>query len=106
MEVIAFAKLWWKAGAGVILGALLCFPLAQCHGENVADKRNAAALQAANDKARLAEQAARINADRLAEERKTARTTVLKELQNEAQNAPDGHKLDAVLDRLRKDASR
>lgn len=42
--VLSLARRWWKAAAGAVLGAMLCFPLAHCDG--VHDERAAAKARA------------------------------------------------------------
>lgn len=101
MPVILILERWWKLGAGIILGALLCFPLAKCHGERVAYARQSAEIDAANARAELAESNARITADRLYMERETARQETLKELSDVVEKAPVGTATSALLERLR-----
>lgn len=51
---------WWKLGAGIVLGALLCMPLAYCKGKGDGKQVERAAWQRQADRIRLAaEQTAR-----------------------------------------------
>lgn len=46
-----FVLQWWKLALGFVLGAVLCFPLAQCRGERIGAQRAALALEKANNEA-------------------------------------------------------
>jgi hypothetical protein len=52
---------WWKLGLGIIVGAALCFPLAQCSGKKIGRAQMQHAIDAANLKA--------LSAQHLADER-------------------------------------
>ena len=80
---------WWKLGVGLILGALLCFPLAQCRGERIGQQKAALALERANtaflqQKARADELA---SAQRLRDQRAT--DNLERNLADAVANIPD-----------------
>lgn len=85
----AFAFQWWKLGVGVILGALLCFPLAQCRGEKIGKQKMELAIEKANTKA-LQEKA---RADDLASKQRLTDTIAVnrqeKELRDVVATIPD-----------------
>ena len=59
---LALAARWWKLAAGLILGFILCWPVASCSGR--ADGR--AQMRQAIDRANVAAEQARARADALA----------------------------------------
>lgn len=87
--LLTLARQWWKLGAGLILGFILCWPVASCSGrhdgraemQQALDRANTAALQ---QKARADELAA---AQRLVDERAT--DTLERNLANAVANIPD-----------------
>lgn len=42
LAAIAFVRAWWKAGAGIVVGAALAFPLGQCSGSQAQKKHEEA----------------------------------------------------------------
>ena len=88
-----FVKTWWKLAAGMILGAALCFPLAQCDGKRIgkASERAAWEAKAAEMKIR-AEQMQRtadnlrLNAEAL---QRAANARNRQEVDNAVRNIPD-----------------
>ena len=67
---------WWKLGVGVILGALLIFPLAQCRGEKIGRQREQLHVQQQINAALERDRRAREIADRqrVADQARTAQT--------------------------------
>ena len=106
------APLWlasnWKLGAGVIAGALLCWPVASCHGENQADDANALRMEVAAEKARASAaraEAAANRADLARQKAAQARNDALQGIVNdEGTNAVVGGAVGAVIGKLRRDA--
>ena len=107
------APLWlasnWKLGAGVIAGALLCWPVASCTGKNAADDANALRMEAAAEKARASAaraEAAANRADLARQKAAQARNGALQGIVNhEGTNAIVGGATGAVIGKLRRDAS-
>lgn len=83
LPALGFAKSWWKLGLGVILGALLCFPLAQCRGEKIGQQKAALALERANRQ--FLEQKAR--ADELAADQRLTDTIAVNRQEQELRDA-------------------
>lgn len=46
-----FVMQWWKLGLGLILGAMLCFPLAHCQGKRDGRAQMQVAIERANTQA-------------------------------------------------------
>ena len=99
LGLIAFGKSWWKAGLGLIVGAALCFPLAQCDGRR--QGRQAAALELSRANTRYLQQKAK--ADELAADQRITDTIAVNRQEEELRDAiaatPD-ERPDAVRIRL------
>src|SRR5688572_25511329 len=96
---------WWKLAAGMILGAALCFPLAQCDGKRIGRQQMQLALEQANTKA--LKQTAIAN-ERAAEQRLTDTVAVstreealLDAIQSTPDSAPDAARIALGCARLR-----
>lgn len=106
------APIWlasnWKLGAGAIAGALLCWPVASCHGENQADDANALRMEVAAEKARASAARAEAAANRADLARKMAAQARNSELQgivnHEGTDAVVGGAVGGVIGKLRRDA--
>lgn len=48
LSILTLARTWWKLAAGAALGALLCFPLAQCSGIKIGRQQMQHAIDVAN----------------------------------------------------------
>lgn len=98
----------WKLGAGAIAGALLCWPVASCHGENQADDANALRMEVAAEKARASAARAEAAANRADLARKMAAQARNSELQgivnHEGTDAVVGGATGAVIGKLRSNA--
>jgi hypothetical protein len=102
----AFFRTWWKAGLGIIIGALLIFPLAQCKGEKIGQQRAALALERANRQ--FLEQKAR--ADALAADRRLTDTIAVSNMEKGLRDAiattpdtaPDAVRIRLGCERLRR----
>lgn len=85
LAVMVFAKSWWKAGAGLLIGAALIFPVGQCSGaQNERTRAEAAQLRA---NARATEQNAKAT-EAAGGERLTDRVAV-SALQQDLEHADD-----------------
>jgi hypothetical protein len=98
----------WKIGAGVIAGALLCWPVASCHGESQAGDKNALRMEVAAEKARSSAARAEAAANRADLARQMAAQARNSELQgivnHEGTNAVVGGAVGAVIGKLRSNA--
>lgn len=99
----------WKLGAGIVAGALLCWPVASCHGESQADDKNALRIEVAAEKARASAARAEAAANRADLARQMAAQARNSELQgivnHEGTDAIVGGATGAVIGKLRRDAS-
>lgn len=87
--LLTLARQWWKFGAGLILGFILCWPVASCSGRHEQSKLDRAAIDRANtaalqQKARADELAAQ---QRLVDQRAT--DNLERNLANAVANIPD-----------------
>ena len=80
---LAFATRWWKLALGIVLGAVLCFPLAQCRGERIGKQKMQLAIEQANT--RFLTQKAR--ADELASQQRITDTIAVNEQEEELRDA-------------------
>ena len=86
---------WWKLAVGLILGALLIFPLAHCQGKRdgraglLAEQREAA-LKATH------------RADQDEQTRREAADNRAAAIEGAMNNASDGNRVSATLDELRR----
>lgn len=102
----ALAARWWKLALGIVLGAVLCFPLAQCRGERIGKQEAALALEQANT--RYLTQKAR--ADDLAAEQRLTDTIAVNEQERNLRDAiadtpdtaPDAVRIRLGCERLRR----
>lgn len=51
LGILNFARSWWKAALGIVLGALLCWPVASCQGRKDGRAQMQLAVERANAKA-------------------------------------------------------
>ena len=80
---LVFLSRWWKLALGIVLGAVLCFPLAQCSGVKIGEQRAALRLEKANRD--YLEQKAR--ADELAAEQRITDTIAVNEQERTLRDA-------------------
>lgn len=89
LAILAFARQWWKAAAGLVLGFLLCWPVASCSGRH---------SEAAEWRAAMAKvQALAVERARQADNQRTQEVgaanhsiaTARQELDNATRNLPD-----------------
>lgn len=76
IAILAFLRAWWKLGVGIVLGAVLIFPLAQCRGEKIGRTAERLEVQKAVNAALERDRRAREIADRqrVADDARTATT--------------------------------
>lgn len=104
-EAPAILSRWWKLAAGMILGALLCWPVASCQGRKDGRLEMQAAIERANTQA--LQQKAR--ADELAAERRITDVIAVNRQEQELRNAiadtpdsaPDAVRIRLGCERLR-----
>lgn len=100
LAVLAFARTWWKAGAGAVAGALLALPVGQCMGSQAERDRSEAAAAQARELAAARNDVAK---DRAADQhlRDDRATRKAEEDLNRADDAnPDARPSDNRRDRL------
>lgn len=103
--MMALALNWWKLVAGLILGALLCFPVAQCQGKREGERAAALRLEQANR--RYLDQKAR--ADDLASSQRLTDTIAVNRMERTLRDAiadtpdtaPDAVRVQLGCERLR-----
>lgn len=104
--LIGGARDYWKLIAALILGAVLCWPVASCQGRRSAEAHNSAKIIAAS--AKVTEAAAKAEIAAMAVD--AVRRGQAKQVQDELRSVADdkgstdlaGPGVTAVLDRLRK----
>lgn len=106
MSALSFVRANYRALLWIILGAVLCWPLAYCQGKSNASAANAAKVELAAEKVKRAATQAELAAT-LADMTRQAKTkqeiTELQEIVDEAQPGNDaGPATISVLDRLRR----
>ena len=89
LAILAFARANWKALVGLILGIILCWPVASCSGRADGRAQMRAALVQANIKALAAQRQAEdlASRERLADQRATA--SLERNLADAVANIPD-----------------
>lgn len=101
-----FLATWWKAAVGIVIGALLCWPLAQCRGEQIGQLRMETAIEKAN--VETLRQKAR--ADELAAAQRLTDTIAVSRQEQELRNVvaqtpdslPDAARIALGCERLRR----
>lgn len=104
--VATLAARWWKLAVGAVIGALLCFPLAQCSGIKIGENRAALRLEKANSL--YLQQKAR--ADDLAAQQRLTDTIAVNQQEEELRDAiastpdsaPDATRVRLGCERLRR----
>lgn len=96
LAILAFLKANWKAAAGLILGFILCWPVASCSGR--ADGR--AEMRQAIDRANVAAEQAKARADALAANQRLTDTIAVstreREMIDAVRQGPDSAPDDAA----------
>lgn len=103
--IFAAARKWWKLAVGIILGALLIFPLAQCSGKRIGRQEMQSAIDRANVQA-LREKA---RADELAAQQRLTDTIAVSRQEEDLRDAiastpdsaPDATRIALGCQRLR-----
>ena len=84
-----FVATWWKLGVGMVMGALMCFPLAYCEGKKAAGAQYKAARAEANVEAMKRGAAANEKAAEQRAKDATEITAKEKELIDAIESTPD-----------------
>jgi hypothetical protein len=97
LDVAALAARWWKAALGLVLGAVLVFPVARCagHADGVKDEKAAETQRLEAAKARNAVAVARSDVQRADDQRDTAKLE--EDLRSADDATPDSKPSDARL---------